>query len=280
MYQNVMVTGATGQLGSELVKRLGSRAIPVTHRELDITDRAAVRRWVQFEKPDAVVNCAAYTQVDAAEFRNPELCHMVNCEGVKNLVTAGIPAFIQISSDYVFDGRSRQYTEESTCRPLNIYGHSKVRAEEYLRAARDQLENYFIIRTSGLFVAGHKNFVTNIIEQAEAGKKIRVANDLTTRITYVPHLVSAIIHFLDTPPGRGTYHIANTGSASWYEYACFILAQLNRSVECEPVSISALGGAPRPRSSVLNLDKYTGLWSPPQMPGWKNAIKEFFNERV
>ena len=274
-----MVTGASGQLGSALALALGDRAIPVTHDELDITDRAAVRRWVKFERPDLIINCAAYTQVDAAEFRNPELCHAVNCEGVKNLADARPSAFIQISTDYVFDGRQRQYAEDSERHPSNIYGHSKTRAEEYLHAIRDQFGCYYILRTSGLFANGHKNFVTNIIEQAQAGKKIQVVNNLTTRITYVPDLVNAIVHFVDNPPRRGIYHIANAGSATWYEYACYVLAQLNRPIECEAVS-SVAGRAPRPRCSVLNTEKYQSLWSAPQLRTWQNAIKEFFNERT
>lgn len=200
-----------------------------------------------FRCPQAIVNCAAYTHVDAAEFRQPILCEAVNYQGVKNLIDAahqvGKVPFIQISTDYVFDGLERYYNENSHVNPLNVYGRSKAYAEKYVLEHNRPLAAHYVLRTSGLFSLSHKNFVTNIIAQAEAGKEIQVVNDQRTRFTYAPHLADAIVYFLETLPRPGIYHIANKNSASWYDFACGILAQLNIPTVCCACQSKTVGGA-------------------------------------
>lgn len=271
----VMVTGSDGQLGSALVRELGDIAFPVPRSALDITDSKAVRHFFQFERPDIIINCAAYTNVNKAEFRGMEDCYAVNTTGVANLLRAAHgPLFIQISTDYVFDGRrSDPYTERSTPSPLNIYGKSKKMAEDLLRG----YGNYYIIRTSGLFAVGHRNFVTNILSQAKAGKVIKAVKDQFAHLTYVPHLARAISSLIQNQPRVGVYNIAGRNINSWFEYAKKIALLGGYDIEIQPVSASEFGGARRPAQTALSMEKYenTFCW---QMPTWENGLRSFFED--
>jgi dTDP-4-dehydrorhamnose reductase len=269
----IMVTGSDGQLGSELVKKLGNDAFPVPHRALDITDRRAVKRFFQFERPDAIVNCAAYTNVNKAEYRDAATCHAVNTTGVANLLLEAKSAvFVQISTDYVFDGSRRveEYTERSDRNPLNIYGKSKRAAENLVK----EYERYYILRTSGLFTNGHRNFVTNILSQAREGKPIRAVTDQVAHLTYAPHLASVIVWFVYNQPRYGIYHTVNRGWASWYEHAETILRLGGYTNTIEPVNATAFGGASRPPCTKLSTGKLEQLYSP--MPSRQDGLREFF----
>ncbi len=271
----IMVTGSEGQLGSALVRELRDLAFPVPRSALDITDAKEVKRFFQFERPDIIINCAAYTNVNKAEFRGMEDCYAVNATGVANLLRAAHgPLFIQISTDYVFDGRRTDaYSERSTPSPLNIYGKSKKMAEDFLRT----YGNYYIVRTSGLFSVGHRNFVTNILSQAQAGKSIKAVSDQFAHLTYVPHLARAICSMIQNQPRVGIYNVAGRGITSWYEYARKIIQLGGYDVPIQPVSASEFGGARRPARTELSMEKYnnTYCW---QMPTWEYGLRSFFED--
>jgi dTDP-4-dehydrorhamnose reductase len=270
----VLITGANGQLGFCLARMLGDRAIPVDRDVFDITNLKECRRWFSFERVDAIINCAAYTNVNAAEYRESELCNRVNVEGVANLLQCcpNIP-FYQISTDYVFHGGSTTpYKPGANRNPCNIYGRSKMRAEDLVNATRSG----HTIRTSGLYAVGYRNFVSNIVAQAQEGKTIKAAVDQTACLTYVPHLAKAIIHLLDSYHDRGIYHIAGEAATTWYEYAKTIVEVGGYDVPVIPVSASAFGGAPRPKYSVLDCQKYYEVCSAPEMPTWRQGILEYF----
>ena len=176
----ILVTGARGQLGNELVRQALQRGwlvIPLAHTDLDIGDREAVGRAIQTAKPSALVNAAAYTRVDDAE-REPALAMRVNAEGPRNLARAcrkeGIP-LVHFSSDYVFDGRSRRpYYPDDPPSPLGAYGRSKSEGE---RAVREETDRHIILRTAWVFGVQGRNFVKSILQRAGQGEPLRVVDD-------------------------------------------------------------------------------------------------------
>lgn len=191
----ILVTGSGGRLGSEIRRLFGARATAADLPELDLTDRESVRRVVSRCRPRLVINTAAYTHVDRAE-SEPDLCWEVNLRGVERLVEAcrqAGAALVQISTDYVFDGRKRSaYLESDEPNPLSTYGRSKLEAE---RVAAE-LSNHLIVRTAGLFgpagPASRGSFVETILRLAEGGKPIRVVSDRFASPTYTCDLARAI----------------------------------------------------------------------------------------
>ena len=278
----IVIIGPNGQLGSTFIEQFTSmydktefQIQPVPHSALDITKPAKVKEFFKFEQPEIVINCAGYTNVDLAESESGK-CYKVNANGVENLLNATHTfgsLFITFSSDYVFDGTyTTPYTESSYTNPLSIYGKSKRMADRLVRG----YNNYYNIRTSGLFVRGHQNFVTGILDQAANGKVIRVVQDQFAHLTYIPHLVNAIISLIRNRPRYGSYNLVNSGVDSWFEYAKRIVQMGGYDVEVHPVLASEFGGAARrPPRTELSISKFQTSTND-RMPTWVQGLDDFF----
>lgn len=286
MKMRVVITGAQGQLGSELCRRFGAAAIGVDLDTLDLAKLGAIESALDRLRPDIVINCAAYTNVDRAE-TEPEICFRVNADAVD--VIAGYcrkhnQPLVQISTDYVFSGTplGRPWREDDAPHPTGVYAASKWAGEQYaLNYPRS-----IVVRTCGLYsrrVCGqHRNFVRAILQKAEAGQVLRVVADQRCCPTYVPHLARAIEFLcraaIEHECAAGVYHVVNTGGVSWFEFACAVIEAAGIKAVVEPISTAEYGAAaPRPAYSVLDVDKYHRL-NGPAMPSWQEAIREYFSD--
>lgn len=276
----IAITGSGGQLGSELCRRLGERAIPLDLPDFDLTVAERVRQTLVELQPDAVINTAAYTQVDRAE-EQAELCWQINSAGVAHLAqtcrSLDIP-LVQISTDYVFGsdaGRTRPYMEDDTPSPQGVYARSKLGGEQEAAV----WAKHIIVRTCGLYgrpgprtPAG--NFVETMLRLAGQQKPLRVVADQHCTPSYVPHVAQALL-FLLNERHFGLYHVVNRGATTWYDFALEIFRQSGIEVPVEKITTSQYGAkAPRPAYSVLDTSKYDALRGPP-MPTWQDALAEY-----
>jgi len=283
----IIVTGAYGQLGGELCRQLGDDALPLARDTLDLRQGPAVRDTILRLKPDLLINCAAYTQVDRAE-TEPDACRAINATAVGYLADAcrelDCP-LVQISTDYVFagdNGRATPYREDDRPSPRGVYALTKLEAE---RAAARHVK-HLIVRTCGLYARPtdqrHGNFVKTMLRLGRTQPRLRIVADQHCTPSYVPHVARAVLflagHDAAKPAPWGTYHITNAGATTWYGFASEIFRQADLDVTLEPISTLAYGApAPRPPYSVLDIAAYGRLGGPP-MPHWKTALREYFAE--
>ncbi len=273
----ILVAGARGMLGRELLAALDGSARGVTRDQMEITSIESVRRTLMTIRPSVVVNAIAYTDVDGCE-SNSELAFRVNGEGVKNLaeVSAAIGAkLVHISTDYVFDGtKGSPYTEDAPVNPLSVYGKSKLAGEEYARLNPDHL----IVRTQWLYGLHGKNFVETMLRLAGEREELAVVNDQFGSPTWTSDLCLAVKALLDKGC-RGTYHAVNSGYCSWFDFAKAIFAESGSGVKVNPLTSEKLGRpAPRPPFSVLDcgsLAADTGL----EMENWRDALRKYLLAR-
>jgi dTDP-4-dehydrorhamnose reductase len=277
---NILIVGHKGMLGSDLLTRLAMAGHEVTGRdidELDITSREACREAVGEVSPDAVINAAAYTNVDGCE-SDREGCFAVNARGVEHLVLAcrdrGI-RMVHFSTDYVFDGRKgTPYREDDPCSPLNVYGESKREGERLLMEAT---ENFLLVRTAWLYGRGGKNFVRTILEKAATTGRLEVVADQVGSPTYSWDLAGAVCLLLERGQ-RGIFHITNRGTTSWYAFACKILELAGKTgVAVSPVTTERFPRpAVRPRYSVLSGRKFAEATGR-TLRFWPLALEEFLS---
>lgn len=275
----IVVNGAGGQLGWEVVYRLGPLydVAGYTRKEWDVTNREQTRELIQTERPDVVIHCAAYTKVDQAE-DDPVSAFRVNAYGTRNVAAAcstNDAVMVYISTDYVFDGEKEDgYDEWSQTSPINVYGRSKEVGE---RMVRTICPKHFILRTSWLYgVHGH-NFVKTIVNQARTAGSIRVVNDQTGSPTYTGHLVSKLVELLHTR-AYGTFHMANNGSCTWYQFARTIADQLVLNTTIIPAATYELNlKAKRPRFSNLRSVNLPAQ-NIARLPHWKEGLAEFLRQ--
>lgn len=273
----VLLTGAGGMLGSAVRRTVPADVdlLPFSHAELPIEDAAAVERTVRSERPDWIVNCAGYTQVDRAE-AEPELAQRVNARGPANLARAAHQTgarLLHISTDYVFDGRAtRPYREDDAVAPLNVYGRTKWAGEQ---AVRDiQPDGHLIVRTQWLFGPGGANFVASILRLARERRQVKVVDDQHGRPTYAPDLAGALWTLIACD-ARGTVHCANDGVATWFDVARAAVAAAGVETIVEPCATEAMPRpARRPRYSVLDCTRYVALAGAP-LRAWHNPVAEF-----
>lgn len=271
----IFLTGAEGQLGRELQRRLqGSDFLPTDVKELDITDAAAVANMIGKYRPDVVIHGAAFTQVDAAE-EKVDLAYKVNAIGTQNIAMACrsvSAAMVYISTDYVFDGKlGRAYTEVDQTNPLSVYGKSKLMGEVLARQATDKL---FVLRTAWLYGDG-PNFVRTMLKLGQERNELQVVNDQHGCPTGTVDLAEAVLRFVQTAR-YGTYHAVNTGSATWYEFArkSFELAG-NDKVSVKPVTTAEfVRPAPRPPYSPMDT-RLLSLALGWQMRPWQEVLAEY-----
>jgi dTDP-4-dehydrorhamnose reductase len=273
----IVVAGARGMLGHDLLELYGSDARGVSHDEMEITSPASVEKVLKELRPKVVINAVAYTDVDGCE-ANQERAFQVNGQGVLHLarVTAGIGAkLVQISTDYVFDGsKGMSWHEDDRVNPLSAYGRSKLVGEENARINPDHL----IVRTQWLYGLHGKNFVETMLRLGKEKDEISVVHDQVGSPTWTVDL-SLAIQALIQGDCRGTYHAANTGSCSWCEFAAAIFAESGYDTHVKPITTSELGRpAPRPLYSVLDCAKLrrdSGF-----MPDdWRTALKKYLKTR-
>ena len=233
----VFVTGVKGQLGYDMVNELTKRghiAIGADIDEMDITDGDAVRRVITQARPDAVVHCAAYTAVDAAE-DNEELCRRVNALGTENIVKVCQELdckLMYISTDYVFNGQgTRPWEPDDEREPLNVYGQTKYEGE----LAVERLKKFFIVRIAWVFGVNGKNFIKTMLNLGKTRDSLTVVDDQIGSPTYTYDLARLLTDMVETDK-YGRYHATNEGLCSWYEFACQIFKEAGMEVRVSPVS--------------------------------------------
>ena len=284
----VAIIGANGQLGSDLVKVFGEEAIPLTRRDLDVTDPESVKILKEL-KPDVIVNTAAYVRVDDAEVE-VEKAFQVNAIGALNVarVCDEINAVnVYISTDYVFDGaKGEPYEEDDVPNPINVYGLSKYTGEVF---TRNYSRRYYIIRVASLYgKAGARgkggNFVDSMIQRAKNGEEIKVVNDMFMSSTYTKDISRMLKRFLDLDlaikPEFGVYHTANEGYCNWYDFTkeIFYILGWGAQIQITPIKSSELKGlARRPVFSALKNKKLDNLGL--IMRNWKGALRDYLIEK-
>jgi dTDP-4-dehydrorhamnose reductase len=271
----VLVTGAGGMLGQQLVRTAAARGhdvVGASHATLDVTDSFAVARFLQRSRPQAVLHCAAYTRVDDAE-SHPAPAFGINAEGAANVARACVDldaCFVYPSTDYVFNGRATSpYRPTDQPAPINVYGESKLAGEEAARAATRHL----VVRTSWLYGAGGRNFVSTILERARARVPLRVVGDQRGSPTWTRDLATTLLVLLERDAPTGTYHACNQGEATWYELACTALDLTHLTTDVACVNSNALARpARRPAYSVLDCTSTEAIAGP--MRTWQDALTE------
>lgn len=276
----VLVTGAKGQLGTDLMNELEKRGIEgigVDVQEMDITDAEACRRVITASGADAVIHCAAYTAVDAAE-DNIELCRRINGEGTRNVAQACKDADIKlmyISTDYVFDGQgTRPWEPDDERHPLNVYGQTKYEGE---LAVEELSDKYFIVRIAWVFGVAGKNFIKTMLRLGKERGAVSVVDDQIGSPTYTYDLARLLVDMIQTDK-YGRYHATNEGLCSWYEFAKEIFRQAGMDIPVTPVSSDAFPAkATRPSNSRLNKDKLSENGFE-RLPSWQDALGRFLKE--
>jgi len=254
--------------------------------QADITDPKSIAAAIDKARPDFVIHCAARTDVDGCE-SDKNKAFAVNAEGARNVALASDEigaSLVFISTDFVFDGKlSRPYRETDTPDPLGVYGASKLRGEEYVREAIDR---HFILRTSWLYGGHGKNFVDTIIAKGAEGKELRVVSDQVGSPTYTKDLAEAIHALLgkvctndERRIDHGIYHLSNSGSVSWCDYAKAILKLVGCATPVVPISSAELDRpARRPAMSVLDNSKFIAH-AGYAMRGWQAALQDYIKEK-
>ncbi len=284
----VLVTGVRGQLGYDVSEELTRRdhtAVGVDIEEMDITDEASVTSVLHAVNPDAVIHCAAWTAVDAAEdAENLDKVMRVNADGTANIARAcrSIGAkMMYISTDYVFDGTGERPWEPDDARhPLNVYGESKYRGEVAVEKA---LDRHFIVRIAWVFGQNGKNFVKTMLSLGKTRDSLTVVADQIGSPTYTQDLARLLVDMIETDK-YGIYHATNEGDTSWYEFACEIFrtaAQFNpryADIKVSPVTSDAYPvKAKRPSNSRMNKEKLD-IAGFRRLPAWQDALARYIED--
>lgn len=286
----VFVTGVGGQLGhdvlNELKKRghecVGSDITESAEIKLDITDKDAVKVTLSQVEPDAVIHCAAWTAVDAAEDEeNKAMVYAVNVTGTKNIAEACKKLgckMLYISTDYVFNGQGTE-PWQANCKdfdPLNYYGQTKLEGEF---AVAETLEKFFIVRIAWVFGLNGKNFIKTMINVGKTHDTVRVVNDQIGTPTYTYDLAWLLVDMVETEK-YGYYHATNEGGyISWYDFCCEIYTQYGLTTKVIPVTTAEYGlsKAARPFNSRLDKSKLIEMGLNP-LPTWQDAVKRYLEE--
>ena len=280
----ILIIGAGGQLGSELVNLLqDDTLIPLTHRDIEMTNYHQVNEILSSNMPDIVINTAAYHRVDDCE-DNIEQSFSVNTYAVRTLAKICSElniAFVHFSTDYVFGGDKKiPYTEEDIPNPLSAYATSKLAGEYFVR---NLCKRHFVIRTCGLYgakgISGKGgNFIELMLKLAKEGKPLKVVADQVVTPTYAKELALKVSQLIKTD-AYGLYHITNNGGCSWYEFTRTIFELAGISANLSPTtSLEFNAKAKRPAYSVLENRNLKKL-SLDDMKPWEQALKEYLQER-
>lgn len=278
---NILVTGSTGQLGSDVVKELlkrGYSTLSPNRSEFNLCSEDSIRNYILNSNCEAIVHCAAYTQVDKAEDEK-DLCIKINATATKHIAKCAkildIP-MIYISTDYVFDGtKDGEYTENDETNPINIYGESKLAGEKYVQ---EILDKYYIVRTSWVFNINGKNFIETMLRLSKANNQLSIVNDQIGSPTYTKDLSRLLVDMLETSK-YGLYHATNEGYCSWYEFADTIFKLANINIDIKAINSNEYASrAKRPMNSKLSKDKLIEYGFKP-LPHWEDALKDYLIRR-
>ncbi|MDE8675359.1 dTDP-4-dehydrorhamnose reductase [Priestia aryabhattai] len=277
MSQKVLITGANGQLGKELVELFTAKGFEVYgfgRDKMDITNQAQVQEVISTLKPNIVLHSAAHTQVDLAE-SEPEQAFSINAYGTRNVAVAAEAVgakLVYVSTDYVFDGTNDEpYNEFSPTSPLGVYGKSKLAGEQFVR---DLHSKFFIVRTSWVYGKHGANFVKTMLKLGKERKELSVVADQRGCPTYTLDLANSILELVDTQK-YGVYHVSNSGNCSWYEFAKEIFNISGITVQVNPCTTEDFPRpAARPSYSVfahtaIYLNNFT------KMRRWEDALEDF-----
>lgn len=299
----IFVTGVGGQLGHDVVNDAvgrgheaigsdiaaqysgvqdGSAVVSAPYVQLDITDQAAVAATIETIKPDAIIHCAAWTAVDAAEDEeNREKVHAINVDGTRYIAEASKAVgakMLYLSTDYVFDGKGERpwQPDDKNYAPLNYYGQTKLEGE---KAVSSVLENYFIVRIAWVFGLNGKNFIKTMINVGKTHDMVRVVDDQIGTPTYTLDLARLLVDMIETEK-YGYYHATNEGGyISWYDFCCEFYNQYGLDTKVVPVTTAEYGlsKAARPFNSRLDKSKLLENGFQP-LPDWKNAVRRYLAE--
>ena len=282
MSQKVLITGANGQLGKELVELFTEKGFEVYgfgRDKMDITNQAQVQEVISTLKPNIVLHSAAHTQVDLAE-SEPEQAFSINAYGTRNVAVAAEAVgakLVYVSTDYVFDGTTdKPYNEFSPTSPLGVYGKSKLAGEQFVR---DLHSKFFIVRTSWVYGKYGANFVKTMLKLGEERKELSVVADQIGCPTYTLDLANAILELVDSEK-YGIYHISNSGSCSWYELAKEIFKEAKMEIKVIPCTTADFPRpAARPAYSVLEhmsieLNQFSSIRS------WRKGLSAFIKSYI
>jgi dTDP-4-dehydrorhamnose reductase len=274
----LLVAGAAGMLGRDLMLAAGNAGHDVVgfgRAELDVTDAEQVRRRVELERPDVVINSAAWTDVDGAETAEPEAL-AVNGGGAGNLAAAAAEvgaSVVYVSTDYVFDGvKGAPYLESDQPAPLSAYGRTKLAGEEATAAAN---KRHFVVRSAGLFGIGGNNFVETMLRLAGSQSEVLVVRDQIGSPTYTWHLAYGIVRLIEGLE-FGIHHMAAAGQCSWYEFAREIFEQAKTECKVLSVSTEEFGRpAARPPFSALTSQRQHAI----VLPSWQDGLAGYLAQR-
>ena len=278
---NILVTGSTGQLGSDVVKELlkrGYSTLSPNRSEFNLCSEDSIINYILNSNCEAIVHCAAYTQVDKAEDEK-DLCIKINATATKHIAKCAkildIP-MIYISTDYVFDGtKDGEYTENDETNPINIYGESKLAGEKYVQ---EILDKYYIVRTSWVFNINGKNFIETMLRLSKANNQLSIVNDQIGSPTYTKDLSRLLVDMIETNK-YGLYHATNEGYCSWYEFADTIFKLANINIDIKAINSNEYASrAKRPLNSKLSKDKLIEYGFKP-LPHWEDALKDYLIRR-
>ena len=275
----IMITGAQGQLGTELCHLLDEKGLDYDafgSQELDITNAQMVEKRFAEVQPAVVFHCAAYTAVDKAEDEGKDLDWLVNEQGTKNIAIAAQKVgatLVYISTDYVFDGTKQgEYQVNDPTHPMNEYGKAKLAGEQ---AVQQIMEKYYIIRTSWVFGQYGHNFVYTMLKLAQTHDHLTVVNDQIGRPTWTRTLAEFMLYAVQKQVPYGIYQLSNNGACSWYEFAKAILK--DKDVKVSPVTSAEYPQkAYRPKHSVMSLDKVKNTEF--KIPTWEDALDQFIGD--
>jgi dTDP-4-dehydrorhamnose reductase len=278
----VVVTGAKGQLGQDVVLELARQnheAIGADREQLDVTNEASVQAFISDVRPDVILHCAAYTNVDGAE-KNEDAAYQVNALGTEYLAKAAKQVgakMLYVSTDYVFDGTATEpYEVDEPTKPLGAYGRTKLAGEELLQK---NLEQFFIVRTAWVFGVHGNNFVKTMLRLGKERGEVGVVHDQVGSPTYTVDLARFMVELMETQE-YGIYHATNSGVCSWYEFAVEIFKQAGLSVIVNPLTTEQFPRpAARPKYSVLSKKKIEEQGLMP-LRDWKEALNAYLEEAL
>ena len=278
----VLLTGARGQLGNDVLKELdkrGHKPIGVDREEMDLIYTEKIKECIKKFNPEAIIHCGAYTNVDKAEDEE-NLCRRINATSTKEIAKCAkeldIP-MIYISTDYVFDGtKDGKYTEDDLPNPINVYGKTKYEGELYVQ---ELLEKYYIVRISWVFGENGNNFVDTMLRLSKDRKSLNVINDQVGSPTYTKDLAKLLVDMIETNK-YGIYHATNEGYCTWYDFAKYIFKIADIDIQVNKINTSKYPTkARRPSNSKMSKEKLKNMGFT-TLRNYKSALYEYIRNTL